>query len=363
MPTARITNTHQNLQQSTGHMNFIHESIFVSSLRAFSKTIFVILGAAIGLFAITITAGVFSSPYVDPFRPQLVICPDENGNSQLLPNAPVILKVSIEGMIGTKKLNTDTVTQALLRSKQVIKPEKIKGIFLSINSPGGTTIDSSGIYQALLDFKEQHKVPVYCFVDGLCASGGMYIACASDYIASTSESVIGSVGVRMGPIFNYMDLMAKIGVNALTLTQGKDKDSFNPFRSWSPSEGEDIKNLIKESYDSFVDIVTKSRTKINRDSLVNIYGAQIYSAKTAAEYGYIDMPNYSYNKTLKDLREKCGIDAKQSYQVLEVTAYKSPLEDLFDSKFKFFSKSFKEQVNDFETRNPICDRFFYLMDF
>ena len=86
---------------------------------------------------------------------------------------------------------------------------------------------------------------------------------------------------------------------------------------------------------------------MNRDLLMNTYGAQIFSAKTAAEYGYIDTPNTTYFKTLKALREKCGIEEKTPYQVLEVTAYKSPLEDVFDSKLKIFSKSFKEQKNDF----------------
>ena len=344
-------------------MNFIHESIFVSSLRALSKTIFIIFGLAIGIFGISLAAGLISSPYVDPFRPQLVICPDENGNSMLNPQAPVILKVSIEGMIGTKTLNTDTVTQALNRSKTVIRADKIKGIFLMMNSPGGTVTDSAGIYQAILDFKTKNNIPVYTFVDGLCASGGMYISCSSDYIASTSQSIIGSVGVRMGPIFNIKGLMDKIGLDAFTITQGKDKDSFNPTRTWAPNEGEDIKTILADNYASFVEIVTNARPKMNKDALVNIYGAQIFSAKTAMNYGYIDASDATYSKVLKSLRTAAGIDDKTSYQVLEIVAMRSPLEEFFDAKVKLLSKSVKEQISDFETKNPICDKLFYLMDF
>ena len=344
-------------------MNFIHESIFVSSLRTFTKTIFAIFGVALGFFGIILAMSVLSSPYVETFKPQMIICSDENGDSNLHPSAPVILKVSIEGMIGTKKLNSETVTQALMKSKQVIKPERIKGLLLTINSPGGTTIDSAGIYQAIQDFKKMYKIPVYTHVDGLCASGGMYIACASDYIGATSESIIGSVGVRMGPLFNFKDLITKVGIDALTITQGKDKDSFNPFRKWNVDEGEDIKALIKESYQSFVEIVTTARKNLSKENLMNVYGAQIFSSATAMNYGYIDQSNSNYFKTLSQLRKASGIDDKVTYQVLEIVPYKSPLEDLMESRLGFFSKSVKEQLTDYETKNPICDRVFYLMDF
>jgi signal peptide peptidase SppA len=343
-------------------MNFIHESIFVSSLRAFSKTIFTIFGIALGLIAITMASSVLSSPYIETFRPQMVICPDENGNSALLPSAPVILKISIEGIIGTKKLNTDTITQALQKSKQLLKQDRIKGILLYINSPGGTSIDSAGIYQTIMSYKTEHNLPVYTYVDGLCASGGMYIASSSDYIGATPESVIGSVGVRMGPVFNFKDLMTRYGVDALTITQGKDKDSFNPFRTWTANEGDDIKQLIKDSYDLFVNVVTSARPKLTKDLLVNTLGAQIFSAKTAMGYGYIDQADASYKKVLSTLRETAGIQEKTSYQVLEIIPYKSPFEDFVDSKLKFFSKSIRDQFTEIETKNPICDRVFYLMD-
>ncbi len=343
-------------------MNFIHESIFISSLRAFAKSIFTVLGIAIGLIGIFVAIGFLSSPYIDPYRPQLVICPDEHGNTQLLPHAPVILKISLEGVIGTKKLNSDLIHFALQKSRQTIKEDRIKGILLYIDSPGGTSIDSANIYQALCEYKQKHQIPVYAYVNGLCASGGMYAASASDYICASGESVIGSVGVRMGPLFNFKDLMTRVGVNATTLTQGKDKDSFNPFRTWTPDEGEDIKILMQDSYDTFVEAVVKGRPKLTKDLLVNQYGAQIFSAKTALEYGYIDEANSTYSQALKRLRETAHLDDKTTYQVLEILPYKSPIENFMESKLSIFSKSLKEQLYEFEAKNPLCDRIYYLMD-
>jgi protease-4 len=344
-------------------MNFIHESIFVSAIRTFTKVLFGIIGAAIAIFMMLVGAGLLSSPYIDPFRPQLILGLDENGSSQILPSAPVILKISVEGVIGTKRLNTEMVSQALMKSRQVIKPERIKGIFLTINSPGGTSLDSSGIYHAIQDYKKKYNIPVYAFVDGLCASGGMYIACAADQIFSSQESIIGSVGVRLGPVFNFSTVMEKIGINALTITQGKDKDSFNPFRPWNENEGEDIKNLIKDSYKIFVDVVSGARPKLTADLLTNSLGAQIFSASKAFELGYVDSFNSNYFSALKTLRENCGIKDDTPYQVLEVVQYKSPFENFVDAKLKLFSKSFQEQMTHIETKNPVCDRVLYLMDF
>lgn len=344
-------------------MHFIHESLLASSLRSFLKTLFALLGAAVSLALIALAASFLSSPYIDPFRAQLIICPDESGSTDLSPNTPVILKVGVEGIIGTKALNTEIVSQCLMKASQLIKKERIKAVLLHINSPGGTSVDSAGIYHAVQAFKAAHQIPVHAFVDGMCASGGMYIACAADKIQTTEDSVLGSVGVRLGPIFNFSAVMEKLGVGALTITEGKDKDSFNPFRAWKADEGDDIKNLIAESYQQFVNVVSRSRQKLNADLLVDQLGAQIFSAKKSVILGYADAIISDYYQAVKELRQSAMIDEGAPYQVIEVIPYKSPFETFMDTKLALFSKSLPEQLTRLETKNPLCDRVLYLIDF
>lgn len=62
-----------------------------------------------------------------------------------------------------------------------------------INTPGGTVVDADGIYRALLEYKTKYDVPIYAYIDGLCASGGMYVALAADKIFASDVSLIGSV--------------------------------------------------------------------------------------------------------------------------------------------------------------------------
>ena len=74
-------------------------------------------------------------------------------------------------------------------------------------------------------------------------------------------SVIGSIGVVAGPFFNAYALMEKIGLEAKTLTEGKDKDSLNMFRPWKSDEGASIQEILSAQYERFVDLVAQSRPR------------------------------------------------------------------------------------------------------
>jgi ClpP class serine protease len=161
-------------------------------------------------------------------------------------------------------------------------------------------------------------VPIYAYVDGLCASGGMYIASAAEKIYASPSSTVGSVGIILGPAFNFSQTMDKIGVQSLTLTEGKDKDMLNPFRPWKEGEYDSLKTVLSSLYDRFVDVVVTGRPRIDKERLVNEYGAQVYVGNLAEEYGYIDAANSNYPTALKDLAKEANIPEGQSYQVVKM---------------------------------------------
>ena len=86
-----------------------------------------------------------------------------------------------------------------------INKDQVKGLLLAINSPGGTVDDSDGIYRLVQEYKSRLKIPVYAYVDGMCASGGMYIACAADKVYASDASLVGHVGVILRTIFNSLN--------------------------------------------------------------------------------------------------------------------------------------------------------------
>lgn len=337
------------------------ESIFVSAVRTLCNTFGGMIGIIIGLVVIAIVVAVFSHPQMVSDKTQLIIAADAKGQRELLPHsAPVVLRLNIHGVIGTRDLNAKTVEAQLLDSREgALKGDRVKAILLHINSPGGGALDAHDIYARLKEYKEQYKVPIYAYVDGMCASGGMMIACAADKIFSGPVGIIGSVGVLMGPNFNVAGLMEKYGVKQLTITRGKDKDMLSPYREWKPGEDQSLEDIIDYDYNLFVNLVASERPQMNKNRLINEFGAQVYDPVRAEEYGYIDDGNSSYSSALTSLVKEAEIEEK--YQVVELKVLHPVLSDLIEGKSPIFTGRIKHELSlPYELSPELMNRPLYL---
>ncbi len=284
-----------------------------SALRSFFVVFCAALGLALSVMVIVVFMGIFSSGNKIIERDFAErIEPNASGSIEALPSAPVVLELKISDVIGVGRLTAHRVRDVLAASR---RDDRVKAVLLAIDSPGGSAFDSEQIYQAILDYKARYQVPVYAYVDGLCASGGMMIACAADKIYSSSGSIVGSVGVVTQHV-NAVDLLKKIGVDALTISSGLYKDDMNPLRTWTPDEIKRTQGIVDFFYSRFLTIVTDARKKLSKEKLVSVYGAQVFPAPTALEYGYIDVVGATRNQTLADLSEAAGV--KGDVQVLSL---------------------------------------------
>lgn len=339
----------------------MHSSIFHSSLRIFFMSVCTILGIFVGFFAIGAILGLIES--ADTLPPSKFVAdvqPNALGSRKLLSkSAPVVLKINIHGTIGSEELNSSLVNEMLIESREnTLKNDRVKAIMLSINTPGGTVTDADGIYRNLLEYKKRYNVPVYAYVDGLCASGGMYIVSAADKIYATDTSLIGSVGVISGPFMNASKFIEKLGIEALTLSEGLGKDNLDPLRPWSANEAKPMKEIINYYYNSFVDIVSNARPKLTREKLINEYGAHIFPASIAEGYGYIDYANASYEVALTDLLKKIGIE-DDYYQVVELN--RNAWSSLFRAETSpLFGKIRHTFDLPYELRPELMNRYLYL---
>jgi protease IV len=319
-------------------MQIVRESIVLSSIRSFFNALFALIGVIIGLVLLFSLSFMGSRSTTAIPSPNVVIVPDAHGQSKALPeSAPVIMKIDIHNIIGLETLKEEFLQNILTFAEQKPYAQRIKGIILSINSPGGTVFDSNAIYEMLQAFKASHNIPIYAHIKGLCASGGYYIACATDKIYATPVSIIGSVGVKLGPSFNYYDVMQKVGIKALTLTNGKDKEIIPSFSPLDEPEGQKppsyncLIDILHSQYMRFINIVTTSRKRLDANKLEKEYGAQVYIAKKAQELGYIDVADSTFNQALTGLVKKAKIT--DSYQVLEFSYRPNILDSLITSKF------------------------------
>jgi protease-4 len=314
----------------------MQESIFRSFLRGFFTRFGSVTGIILAIFFSFIIIGIFSSkgdkeaeiktnfsPYIQP-----------NANDvrkELAATSPVVLKLNIQGVIGTEDITRQKIKELLVESREkTLANDRVKAVLLCLDTPGGTVIDADGIYRLIKDYKERHNVPVYAYVDGLCASGGMYVACAADKIYANDSSLIGSIGVIVPSAMNFTKLLDKFGVESLTISAGKGKDELNPFRPWGPDEGKNYQELVDDFYTNFVGIVTDNRPKVSKEKLINEYGAHVFTSPKAVEIGFIDGSGYDQNKVLEELAAAANLtDGK--YQVIELKQ-ESFLMSLFKSE-------------------------------
>lgn len=347
-------------------MEIQQESVFVSAVRSFCKVFFAVIGVLLALFTASFVYSMFSSPFAPVEKTTMNLLPDLNDEVVLHAfNSPVILRINIDGVIGEpQKLDTEIVQNILMDSRNgFLAKDRVKGILLYLNTPGGTVTDSDNIYRMLMDYRTKYNIPIYAYVDGMCCSGGMYVSSAAQKMYASPPSIVGSVGVIIGPFFNVVDGLNKIGVKADTITRGLDKDMMNPFRVWAPDEDSYFSPIIEHFYKQFCHIVTSApmecRKKLNPDDLVKTYGAKIYTGPDAVDIGYIDVADASYKTALADLMAQAKIDPKQSYQVVELVPRQGWLGPITGKNI--LSGKVEHTVN-FDKYSAIRDQFSYLYD-
>lgn len=331
-------------------MEIMHESIFTSSLRIFCRTLFAVFGIFLAVFIISLTHSALFPPSLVEEKTSLTVLPNAAGIREELPfSTPAILQIKLHGVIGMEgpnSINSQTIEDILLDSRVgPLGHDRVKGILLHINSPGGTVVDSDNIYRMLKAYKAKYNIPIFAYVDGLCASGGMYIACAADQIFASPPSLIGSVGVILGPMFNISETLKKVGVEALTLTQGLDKDALNPTRPWRPGEDASYKTITAFLYQQFVDIVTSSRHQIDKEKLIDEYGAHMFNCIDAQKFGYIDHGMSNRDAALEALLAAAQIDAAKPYQVVELRAERNWISQLIQGQSALLSGKIEHTLN------------------
>ncbi len=342
-------------------MEISRESIFVSALRSFCRMFFAVCGMLIAIFLCFYVYSLLSESSLIEEKTTMTILPDAGGNRSVTSfSSPVILQLNIHGIIGEPHvLDTEAVEHMLLDSRTgLLSGDRVKGILLHFDTPGGTVTDSDNIYRMLNNYKAKYKTPIYGYVDGLCASGGMYIASSADKTFAAPSSVIGSVGVVMGPFLNIVDTLGKIGVQTRTFTEGIDKDMMNPLRPWKEGEDASIKAIMAYLYERFVQIVTSSRPRLDKQKLVSEYGAQIYDCVKAERLGYIDTAMSSRNAALAALLQTAQIDSAKPYQVVALAPKSNWVTQLMKSEGSILTGKLEHR---FDFGQPkIRDRFAYL---
>jgi serine protease SohB len=135
---------------------------------------------------------------------------------------------------------------------------RVAAVFLALNSPGGSPVQSSLIAAHIRRLADEKKVPVVACVEDAAASGGYWIACAADEIVADPSSILGSIGV-ISAGFGFQDAIARIGVERRLRTAGAEKSFLDPFQEERPEDMERLRILLGELHGEFRGWVSSRR--------------------------------------------------------------------------------------------------------
>ena len=171
--------------------------------------------------------------------------------------------------------------------KAAFSNENTKGVILEINSPGGSPVQSSYIYDEIRRLREKHEsIPLYVVVSDMAASGGYFVAAAADKIFVNKSSLVGSIGVRMDN-FGFVELMKKIGVERRLLTAGENKGLLDPFLPEDSGQKVHLQNMLNEVHQHFIQAVKDGRG----DRLIqqpDLFSGLIWTGEKAISLGLVD---------------------------------------------------------------------------
>jgi protease IV len=206
------------------------------------------------------------------------------GASLFLGEAPVVSSdkvalVKVEGVI----LDSEDVIDQL---KKYSKNSSIKAIVLRIDSPGGAVVPSQEIYEEIRKVKLQNNQKVVTSMGTVAASGGYYIASASDKIVANPGTLTGSIGVIM-EFASIEQLMDKLGVRSEVVKSGARKDVGNFMRSMTPEEKLYLQGVLDDVHAQFVDAVSLGR-KMKREDVWKLADGSVYTGRQAKQIGLVD---------------------------------------------------------------------------
>jgi protease IV len=172
-------------------------------------------------------------------------------------SGPHTALIEINGVIEPGgDVNADSVITSL---NDAYESTGTKGIILRFNSPGGSPVQAGIINDEIMRQKKLHpKIPVYGVVEDICASGGYYIAVATDKIYVDKGSIVGSIGVLMDG-YGFTEVMKKVGVERRLMTAGENKGMLDPFSPVSEKHKALAQAMLNEVHEQFKTVVRNGR--------------------------------------------------------------------------------------------------------
>lgn len=193
--------------------------------------------------------------------------------------------IEVNGVIAAdQSASADNIVTGL---RNAFQNEKVSGIILRINSPGGSPVQSGYVYDEISRLRKQYPgTKVYAVISDIGASGGYYIAAAADEIYADKASLVGSIGVIMNS-FGFTEAIDKLGVERRLYTAGESKGFLDPFSPEKQEEVQHVEGMLNNIHQQFIETVKQGRgDRLSDDP--KIFSGLIWTGEESLELGLID---------------------------------------------------------------------------
>ncbi|WP_208588733.1 signal peptide peptidase SppA [Gracilibacillus suaedae] len=254
------------------------------------------LVVAVGLFLASIGFQFFSSMATADFENMLNFQdPDDNfgekviergsGNNKIavLHLDGVIQDTTPSTLINTNSYNHQRFLEMLDKAGE---DNRVNGIILRVNTPGGGVVESAEIHDKILEIQEQYEKPVYVSMGNTAASGGYYISAPADKIIAHNATLTGSIGVIMES-FNFAEFADEQGIDFNTIKSGEYKDIMSMSREMTDDERELLQTMIDDMYAEFVQVIVDGRG-MSEDRVRELGDGRVYTGAQAQEVELVD---------------------------------------------------------------------------
>ena len=201
---------------------------------------------------------------------------------------PIIPVVRLQGLIAAggsplrPTLSLATAAPLLHRAFSVKAPV----VAISVNSPGGSPVQSRLIFRRIRDLAAEKEREVIVFCEDVAASGGYMIAVAGDHVIADPSSIVGSIGV-VSQSFGFVEALDKLGIERRVYTSGENKATLDPFLPAREDDIAHLKSLQAEVHEVFIELVKERRgAKLADDP--DLFTGRFWSGLSAERLGLVD---------------------------------------------------------------------------
>ncbi|HUK88062.1 MAG TPA: signal peptide peptidase SppA, partial [Terriglobales bacterium] len=208
-----------------------------------------------------------------------------------------IAVVDLEGVIVDPK-------QVVPALKRYADDDSVKAIILHVNTPGGGVAASQEIYREVKRIRDEKKKRIVAQIESVGASGGYYVASATDKIYADPGSVVGSIGV-IAEWYNYADLIKWAKLKDVTLKAGEFKDTGSPTRDLTPAERAYLQGMIDNMHQQFIQAVADGR-HMKVEDVKAIADGKVWTGQQALPLKLVDQLG-DFQDAVNDTAKAVGI--------------------------------------------------------